>query len=440
MPRYPTPHPPTTRPQYPLTPPPQGLAVITVFKAGFLGSGRFGSGLVVARLSDGTWSAPSAVGTLGGGFGGQIGFELTDFVFILNDASAVKTFAQLGSITLGGNVSIAAGPVGRNAEAAGAASLKGVSGVFAYSKTKGLFAGVSLEGSVIIERRDANEKLYGRSVKAAEILRGGVPVPPAADPLLTVLNSRIFAGRAGNGSASDNMYNDIPIYDETYDETVWQGSRGSAYGEGVRSDRTGNGSMSRGGDDEYEYRDSRGGSGKGRSTWEDDIYDRTPSYRGANPGETFDQLESRRTGGGGGYGDSDDYVYSDNPLRSSKTGMSSPAPGRPTGPKPNFTGASSGGFNSGRERSSSLGPNQAVAKFTFDAENAGDLGFKKGEIITITKRTGSTNDWWDGRIGSRTGIFPGMLFLDDGDDDCGVNLRLRGCRLTSNAANYVQLS
>jgi SH3 domain-containing YSC84-like protein 1 len=94
----------------------KGLAVITVFKAGFLGSGRFGSGIVVARLSDGTWSAPSAIGTLGGGFGGQIGFELTDFVFILNDYNAVKTFSQAASVTLGGNVSIAAGPVGRNAE------------------------------------------------------------------------------------------------------------------------------------------------------------------------------------------------------------------------------------------------------------------------------------------------------------------------------------
>lgn len=80
----------------------QGLAVLTVLKAGCLGSGRFGSGLVVARLGDGRWSAPSAIGTAGAGFGGQIGFELTDFVFILNDYAAVKTFAQQGSISLGG--------------------------------------------------------------------------------------------------------------------------------------------------------------------------------------------------------------------------------------------------------------------------------------------------------------------------------------------------
>jgi len=388
--------------------PSQGLAVLTVFKAGFLGSGRFGSGLVVARLSDGSWSAPSAIATAGGGFGGQIGFELTDFVFILNDKAAVKTFAQLGSITLGGNVSIAAGPVGRNAEAAGAASLKSVSGVFAYSTTKGLFAGVSLEGSVIIERRDANEKLYGRSIKAAEILRGGVSVPAAADPLMTVLNSRIFAGRGGAASSSgDAMYNDIPVYDNSYDETVWQGGRGSAYGEGVRTDRTGNGAMVsnresdgyeyRRGDDDYDYRDGGNGN-RNRATWEDDIYDRAPSSGNsrANPDQTFDGLlQTQRTGGFA----VDNYVYSDRPA----AGAGANKPSRPTAPKPTF-GATGGGS----ARGASLGPNQAVAKFTFDAENPGDLGFKKGEIITITKKTASTNDWWDGRIGDRTGIFPGM--------------------------------
>jgi hypothetical protein len=181
-------------------------------------------------------------------------------VFILNDASAVRTFAQVGSLTLGGNVSIAAGPVGRNAEAAGAASLKGVSGIFAYSKTKGLFAGVSLEGSVLIERRDANEKMYNRRVTARACLEGAVPVPPQAEPLTRVLNSRIFAGRGATATGMDNaMYNDVPVYNDSQDDVVWQGRQGSAYGEGVRTDRTGTGSMmgtptgARGNDDDYNF-------------------------------------------------------------------------------------------------------------------------------------------------------------------------------------------
>lgn len=83
----------------------QGLAIFTVVKAGFLFSGRAGSGIVVARLEDGSWSAPSAIGTGGMGFGGQIGAEITDFVVVLNNHMAVKSFASGGNVTLGGNLS-----------------------------------------------------------------------------------------------------------------------------------------------------------------------------------------------------------------------------------------------------------------------------------------------------------------------------------------------
>ena len=321
-------------------------------------------------------SAPTAIATAGGGFGGQIGFELTDFVFVLNDASAVKTFAQVGSLTLGGNVSIAAGPVGRNAEAAGAASLKSVSGIFAYSKTKGLFAGVSLEGSVIIERKDANEKMYGRKLTARELLGGNVPVPPQAEPLMRVLNSRVFAGVGGTYQDSA-VYNDVPVYSDAHDDVVWQGRTGSAYGEGVRSNRTG--SMQ---DDEYTYRDRPSRS----STWQDDPYDRASqraSLSGrANPNETFDRLDNSRQRS---FTNNDEYSYSD---------RKAPPPGRPSAPKPAF--ATRG----------AAGPGQAVAKFAFEADQPGDLGFKKGEVITIIKRTDNETDWWTGRIGDREGIFP----------------------------------
>ena len=320
-------------------------------------------------------SAPSAIGTVGGGFGGQIGFELTDFVFILNDSMAVKTFAQVGSLTLGGNVSIAAGPVGRNAEAAGAASLKSVAGIFAYSKTKGLFAGVSLEGSVLIERRDANEKLYNRKVTARELLGGNIPVPPQAEPLMRVLNSRVFAGTGGNFSG-DGMYNDVPVYDDRHEDVVWQGQTGSAYGEGVRTNRTGSVSSP----NDYQYRDNAISSPTRASTWADEPYDRA-----SNRPSTFDRLDNNRQRSST-FGDQSDYVYSD------KKG---PPPGRPAAPKPVFGG------NKGN-----AGPGQAIAKFTFDADQPGDLAFKKGDIITIVKRTESENDWWTGRVGEKEGIFP----------------------------------
>lgn len=280
----------------------------------------------------------------------------------MNDASAVRTFSQAGSLTLGGNVSIAAGPIGRNAEAAGAASLKGVAGVFAYSKTKGLFAGVSLEGSGFIERKDANEKMYGRRLTARELLSGQVPVPPQAGELMALLSSRYFSGQGGAGSS--DMYNDTPVYSDAHEDVVWQGRTGSAMGEGQPSRN---------------------------NTWQDDVYDRdnysAPNRANtiggrANPNETFDSMGSSRTGAAAFAGNSD-YVYSDKPK-----------PSRPTAPKPAF-GAKP-----------NLAANQAIAKFTFDGEQAGDLSFKKGEIITIVKRTESETDWWTGRIGAREGIFP----------------------------------
>ncbi|KAI0386522.1 DUF500-domain-containing protein [Hypomontagnella monticulosa] len=344
----------------------KGLAILTVIKAGFLGSARFGSGLVVARLPDGSWSAPSAIVTAGGGFGGQIGFELTDFVFILNDSHAVKTFSQQGSITLGGNVSIAAGPVGRNAEAAGAASLKSVAGVFSYSKTKGLFAGVSLEGSAIVERRDANEKLYGQRWTAAQLLTGSVRPPPQAAPLMSVLNSRVFAG-VRQGTVDDTMYNDVPVYDDRHDDVVWNGRRGSAYGEGQPS-----------GQDEF-------GGPRRANTWQDDVYDRPAAGAGLS-----------RSGTVGSRPVDDNYVYRDQPAPSSSIMDDKRAgPGRPAAPKPNFA-----------SKQALMKKNEAVALFNFEADQPGDLGFKKGEVITVLKKTESDNDWWTGMIGSRHGIFP----------------------------------
>lgn len=176
----------------------KGLAILTVAKAGFLGSVRLGSGILVARLPDGSWSAPSAIASVGGGFGGQIGVELTDFVFILQSDHAVQTFAKLGSLTLGLNVSLAVGPVGRSGEIAGVVSTGGVMGIFSFAQTKGLFGGVSAEGGIIFENRLANRKLYGDIVKARELLSGDIPPPVEANRLMQALQSDVFSGHRSN--------------------------------------------------------------------------------------------------------------------------------------------------------------------------------------------------------------------------------------------------
>jgi len=168
----------------------RGLAIMTVIKAGFGISGRGGTGVVVSRTRNG-WSGPSAIGTGGAGFGLQIGAEVTEFVMILNTDAAVQAFSRDVNVTLGGDISVAAGPIGRNAEI----GVTPVAAIYTYSRSQGLFAGVSLEGTIIGTRNDTNAKYYGRRVTPEEILSGKVPAPPGAMRLVQVLTRQKFAKR-----------------------------------------------------------------------------------------------------------------------------------------------------------------------------------------------------------------------------------------------------
>jgi lipid-binding SYLF domain-containing protein len=160
----------------------RGLAIISVVKAGFIFSGKAGDGVVVARTAHG-WSGPSFIGTGGAGWGLQIGAEVTDFVIVLNNDSAVRAFSKGGNVTLGADASVAAGPVGRAAEA----DVTPKAAVYTYSKSKGLFAGVSLEGAVIGTRKEANARYYGRPVTAYDILHGRVAPSAGAARLRNAL-------------------------------------------------------------------------------------------------------------------------------------------------------------------------------------------------------------------------------------------------------------
>jgi lipid-binding SYLF domain-containing protein len=161
----------------------KGLAILTVVKAGFIFSGRGGSGVVVARTKRG-WSSPSAIGTGGAGFGLQIGAEVTEFVIVLNTFDAVNAFSQGGNVQLGAGLSVAAGPVGRTAEA----GVTPVAAVYTYSRSQGVFAGVSLEGTIIATRDEANANFYHQPVSPRDILSGRVKPPPEAKALQGVLN------------------------------------------------------------------------------------------------------------------------------------------------------------------------------------------------------------------------------------------------------------
>ena len=161
----------------------KGLAILTVVKVGFGVSGKGGQGVVVARTGGG-WSGPSFVGTGGAGWGPQIGAQITDFVFVLNSNAAVRAFSRDGNVTLGVDASAAAGPVGRNAQA----SVTPTAAIYTYSRSKGLFAGASIEGAVIATQKTANTRYYRRPVRANDILTGRVAAPARARVLRAALD------------------------------------------------------------------------------------------------------------------------------------------------------------------------------------------------------------------------------------------------------------
>jgi lipid-binding SYLF domain-containing protein len=161
----------------------KGLAILTMTKAGFIVSGRGGTGVIVARTENG-WSGPSGIGTGGLGVGFQAGVQVSEYVIVLNTQEAVNAFSKGRNVTLGGNLSAAIGPLGRSVEA----GVTPQAAIYTYSRNQGIFAGVSLEGTVIGTRYEANEQYYGRPVFPLDILAGKEKPPPSAQKLLDVLS------------------------------------------------------------------------------------------------------------------------------------------------------------------------------------------------------------------------------------------------------------
>ncbi|KAH6773588.1 RING/FYVE/PHD-type zinc finger family protein [Perilla frutescens var. hirtella] len=166
----------------------KGLAILTVVKVGIVVTYNVGTGLVVARREDGSWSPPSAISSFGVGWGAQAGGELIDFIIVLRTYDAVKTFCSDAHVSIGAGMSAAVGIIGRTAEADLRAGDSGFAACYTYSCSKGAFIGCSLEGSVVTTRTRENSRFYGnQSLRASEILVGSLPQPPAAATLYRAL-------------------------------------------------------------------------------------------------------------------------------------------------------------------------------------------------------------------------------------------------------------
>ncbi|KAJ2742543.1 hypothetical protein GGI20_004406 [Coemansia sp. BCRC 34301] len=426
----------------------KGVAFLTVLKAGFIWSGRVGFGLVVARLPDGRWSAPSAIGTAGAGVGGQIGAEVTDFVMVLTSDSAVKAFTHGGNLTLGTNVTVAAGPFGRSAEAAGA--VINLAPVLSYSKSKGLFAGVSLEGSVIAERKDENAKFYGRPIRAQELLSGVISPPPQADVLYRALDLRATplsnpAYGASSSASGTPGYGVIPGSASTHsgvspaplagsssylNSSISQTGHttGSPSGYGANAGTSGYGAnVGTGG-----YGANAGASGYGANAG-------TNSY-GANVGTGGYGANAGTSGYGANAGTSAHGANAGTSGYGADAGTAGYGAARKMEPPTSLSSAPSAygadtatfgaappygadGKSSSSYQSQFIGDvkkrpppppppaaapanPRAVALYDFAGDQAGDLPFNKGDLITVTEKTDSSNDWWKGICKGKTGTFP----------------------------------
>ena len=154
----------------------KGLAIFTTMRTGLWVSGAGGSGVLIARKADGTWSPPSGILLHTAGLGFLVGIDIYDCVVVINTEAALEAFTKV-RCTLGSEISVSAGPVG----AGGVLDTevhKRQSAIFTYLKSRGFYAGVQIDGTVIIERTDENERFYGERIPVADIIAGKVRYTP----------------------------------------------------------------------------------------------------------------------------------------------------------------------------------------------------------------------------------------------------------------------
>jgi SH3 domain-containing YSC84-like protein 1 len=165
------------------------IIIPSVLKVAFIGGGSYGRGAMTCRSGKefgGKWSAPSMMALEGGSFGFQLGAQATDFVFlVMNPRGATAILSS--KVKIGGDVAAAAGPKGRDVQADTDVTLRAE--MLTYSRSRGLFAGVSVEGSTLRPDNQANEDVYGKRISATDIVRNGeVATPAAAQQLIELLD------------------------------------------------------------------------------------------------------------------------------------------------------------------------------------------------------------------------------------------------------------
>jgi len=161
-------------------------------RAGFVVGGQYGKGVLTCRKEHGAWSAPSTIRIEGGNIGFQIGAGETDLLFLVMNQTGMNKLME-DKFTIGAGAAVMAGPVGRSTLAETDALLKAE--ILSYSRSHGIFAGVTLDGATLRPDNDDNAKIYGKPVTQRQLLEGQVKSPASAGPLVAALNR--YASRKG---------------------------------------------------------------------------------------------------------------------------------------------------------------------------------------------------------------------------------------------------
>jgi lipid-binding SYLF domain-containing protein len=165
----------------------QGIVIIPkLINAGFVVGGKRGQGIAMVKLANGKWSDPVFITLTGGSFGLQIGVQSVDMILVFRH-KGVLTKVKNGDFTIGGDISAAAGPVGRSSTASTDYKLEAE--VYSYSRSKGLFAGISIHGSNLSINKSANAAFYGSNLPSSQIFETSKSTSPAVTELKTTLNS-----------------------------------------------------------------------------------------------------------------------------------------------------------------------------------------------------------------------------------------------------------
>ncbi|EDQ85341.1 uncharacterized protein MONBRDRAFT_34268 [Monosiga brevicollis MX1] len=430
----------------------KGLAIITVFRIGFVVTVRAGSGLVVARDGSGNWSAPTCIGMGGMGGGLEIGGEITNFVIVLNSDRAVRAFSQRGQVTLGGSLSVAAGPLGRAAEAD--VALNKPAAFYTYSRTRGLYAGLTIEGAVIMERRGANRKVYGTDVRSADLLNGRVGRPREAIPLYATCvhttsllaqlpkheHSQYSALEAATGGrlgsvvhGVDNALRNGTSAADTMSRLKSVAHRPTASSSNSSSTKEASTARhSRSFSFRSKNKDSDGSTHAQRKSF----FSRGSHHTSKSKHRDQADVSSNSTGGNMLF--EQDVKLSVRPVRGAPVRATSAKSASAQASKParrstksnNSAGSASAAASSTastmadlpftRHSSMAREPDiwdddvEVTALFDYQGTMDCDLSFRQGDRIKIITRTDSRHDWWEGEHDGRIGIFPANFTSDIG--------------------------